>query len=212
MSTGTPGLIVGKWPAVVVSYDKGTRECRVSVPGITDGGDEALLAEIEYPVGDKSKAGEFSTDILMLPGDPVWVEFLGGDPRYPIITGHRNPQTGNGTDWRRFHQANIELLATQLMKFIAGSNILIESLGAPITIKSPALVTIEAPLTHIKGALTVDQLFTGTGGMAVSGGAGASVSGNFAANDGSFKHNGINVGGDHKHKENDAGGDTDGPH
>lgn len=137
MSTGTPGLIVGKWPAVVVSYDKDSRECRVSVPGITDGGDEALLAEIEYPVGDKSKAGEFSTDILMLPGDTVWVEFLGGDPRYPIITGHRNPQTGNGTDWRRFHQANIELLAQQVMNMIA-QNMLLDA-GQTMVLKAPVI-------------------------------------------------------------------------
>lgn len=193
----TPGLMVGKWPAVVDSYDKSTRECRVKVPSLTDGGDEALLAEIEYPVGDKSKAGQFSTDILMLPGDPVWVEFLGGDPRYPIITGQRNPQVGNGTDWRRFHQANIELLAQQLMNLIA---------GGIITIKSDAKVNVIAPLTHVQGDMTVDGLITGVGGITVSGGGGAAFSG------GAITHNGVNIGSTHTHTEQGDGAEVSPPH
>lgn len=121
------GLIVGRWPGVVASYDKNSRECRVKVPGITDGGDTELLAEIEYPVGDKSKDGPKSTDILMMPGDLVWLSFIGGDPRYPVITGQRNPKTGNGVDWRRHHQANMELLADMLMNFLAGQDVRIEA-------------------------------------------------------------------------------------
>lgn len=199
----TPGLIVGAWPGVVASYDAGKRLCMVSVPGITDGGDALLRARIRYPVGDKSKAGENSTDILMLAGDLVWLEFIGGDPRYPLITGQRNPEEGNGINWRRFHQANIELLAKQVMNFIA---------GGVITIKSDVMVKIDAPLTYVVNDLTVGGMITGMGGMAVSGGDGASFSGNVAANDGEFTHNGTNVGSTHAHKENDAGGDTDGPH
>lgn len=200
------GFIPGKLPAVVASYDKNRRECRVHIPGLTDGTGPGISAEIEYPIGDKSKAGEFSTDILILAGDHVWVEFECGDARYPIITGFRNPRVGNGTDWRRFHQDNIELLAVKLMQFIAGGNVLIESTGASITIKSPSLVTIDAPLTHIKGALTVDDLITGTGGISVSGGGGAAISG------GSLTHNGVNVGGDHTHTEQGDGADVSPPH
>lgn len=197
------GFIPGKLPAVVASYDKNRRECRVHIPGLTDGSGPGMLAEIEYPIGDKSRAGEFCTDILIQSGDMIWCEFEGGDSRYPIITGFRNPRVGNGTDWRRFHQANMELLATQLMQLIA---------GGVITIKSDVLVKIDAPLTYIVNDLTVGGMITGLGGIAVSGGDGASFSGNVAANDGEFTHNGVNVGHDHKHKENDAGGDTDGPH
>lgn len=200
------GFIPGKLPAVVASYDKNRRECRVHIPGLTDGTGPGISAEIEYPIGDKSKAGEFSTDILILAGDHVWVEFECGDARYPIITGFRNPRVGNGTDWRRFHQDNIELLAVKLMQFIAGGNVLIESTGASITIKSPSLVTIDAPLTHIKGALTVDDLITGTGGISVSGGGGAAISG------GSLTHNGVNVGSDHTHTEQGDGADVSPPH
>lgn len=200
------GFIPGKLPAVVASYDKNRRECRVHIPGLTDGTGPGISAEIEYPIGDKSKAGEFSTDILILAGDHVWVEFECGDARYPIITGFRNPRVGNGTDWRRFHQDNIELLAVKLMQFIAGGNVLIESTGASITIKSPSLVTIDAPLTHIKGALTVDDLITGTGGISVSGGGGAAISG------GALTHNGVNVGSDHTHTEQGDGADVSPPH
>ncbi len=44
------------------------------------------------------------------------------------------------------------------------------------TLKSNG-VTIDSPSTHITGTLTVDQLITGTGGLAISGGSGASVDG-----------------------------------
>ncbi len=101
----------GRYPAVVDSYDADQRLCRVSIPGITTGADVLPLAEIEYPVGDKASHGEYATEIEMLVGSLVWVAFIGGDARYPIITGGRNPRTGNDTEWRRYHHANIELVA-----------------------------------------------------------------------------------------------------
>lgn len=118
------GTIPGKLPAVVASYDKGRRECRVHIPGLTDGTGPGISAEIEYPIGDKSKAGEFSTDILIAQGDPVWVMFEAGDPRYPIITGFRNPRVGNGTDWRRFHQKHVEIIGDELIRFRVGRTVL----------------------------------------------------------------------------------------
>lgn len=201
-----PGLIIGPWPGVVHSYDKNSRTCMVSVPGITDGGDSLLRAEIRYPVGDKSKTGTNSTDILMLTGDEVWLEFIGGDPRYPLITGQRNPEVGNGTDWRRFHQANIELLAQQVINLIAGGVITIKS-DALVHVIAPKVV-IDAPETETTGNLTVK------GGLSVAGGGGkgSKINGNFEIVGDTLTHNGKNVGGNHKHKENDAGGDTDGPH
>lgn len=199
----TVGVKLGQWPGVVERYDRSSRECWVTVDGETDGGDSALKADIRYSLGDKSKDGEFSTEVLLLPGDFVWLEFMGADPRYPIVTGYRNAPTGNSVGWRRFHQDNIELLAKQVMNFMA---------GGVITIKSDVMVKIDAPLTYVVNDLTVGGMITGMGGMAVSGGDGASFSGNVAANDGEFTHNGTNVGSTHAHKENDAGGDTDGPH
>ncbi|MCK9394241.1 MAG: hypothetical protein M0Q44_01455 [Methylobacter sp.] len=113
----------GKYPAVVETYDQTTRQVRVSIPGITDGKDVFPLAEIEYPVGDKSRIveGQHQTEIEILPGDHIWVEFIGGDERYPLITGYRNPNapSSNSINWRRWHHANIELTADGIMRLNA---------------------------------------------------------------------------------------------
>lgn len=144
------GIMPGRYPAIVKSYSQAKRTCRVEIPGLTDGGDVMPEAEIEYPIGDKSKSGVHSTEIEIIPGDTVWVAFIGGDPRYPIITGWRNPQTGNSTDWRRWHHANMELLADTLMKLIAGGNFLIKS-GATITVEAGGELNVTAV-----GAVTVN--------------------------------------------------------
>ena len=111
----------GKYPAVVASYDAASRHCTVSIPGITDGGDVLPSAEIEYPVGDKSKSGAGTTEILILPGDMVWIMFQAGDRRYPIITGWRCPGIGNSTGTRSFTHANIALTADNLMTLLAAT-------------------------------------------------------------------------------------------
>lgn len=114
------GLMPGRYPAIVKTYNQARRTCRVEIPGLTDGGDVLPEAEIEYPIGDKSRAGTNATEIEITPGDTVWVAFIGGDPRYPIITGYRNPQAGNSADWRRWHHANMELLADGTMRLAVG--------------------------------------------------------------------------------------------
>jgi len=117
------GSYPGRYPATVKYYDKITRTCRVEIPGITDGGDVLPNAEIEYPIGDKSKivGNQHSTELEILVGDTVWVAFIGGDARYPLITGYRNPQAGNSVDWRRFHHANIEMTAEGVMRLNANA-------------------------------------------------------------------------------------------
>lgn len=172
------GLMPGRYPAIVKTYSQARRTCRVEIPGLTDGGDVMPEAEIEYPIGDKSRAGVNATEIEITPGDTVWIAFIGGDPRYPIITGYRNPQTGNSTDWRRWHHANMELLADTLMKLIAGGDVLIKS-GTHVTVQAPS-ITLDAPETTCTGNLTVDGKLTYKGGMAGSGGSGsaASIQGN----------------------------------
>lgn len=155
-------------------------------------------AEIEYPVGCKSRAGQYETEIEILPGDTVWISFVGGDPRYPVITGYRNPQAGNSVDWRRFHHRNLELLADQLMNFIAGGNLLVKS-GTHVTVQAPH-VTIDSPETDVTGKLTVQGLLTYAGGMQGSGGSGsaATIAGNVTV-DGSISATGSVI---------DAGGNT----
>lgn len=117
------GLYPGRYPAVVRSYDQQRRTCRVEIPGLTEGGDVLPEAEIEYPIGDKSRLGPYETEIEILPNDTVWISFIGGDVRYPVITGYRNPQAGNSVDWRRWHHENMEFLANALINALAGTDI-----------------------------------------------------------------------------------------
>ena len=136
------GLMPGRYPAIVKTYNQARRTCRVEIPGLTDGGDVLPEAEIEYPIGDKSRAGANTTGIEITPGDTVWVAFIGGDPRYPIITGYRNPQSGNSADWRRWHHANIELIADAEMRLVVGGTSVVIT-PAGITITTPSLDIIK---------------------------------------------------------------------
>ena len=105
------GTLSGIFPAIVRSYDAITRTCKVEIPAINSGGDTLTEAEILYPIGDKSKHQTLATEIEILAADTVWVQFIGGDSRYPIICGWRNPKKDNSVGLRFFHHANIGLLA-----------------------------------------------------------------------------------------------------
>lgn len=105
------------YPAVVKSVDRAKREVRVEIPGITDGADVFPIAEVEYPIGDRSE----QTEIRILAGDRVWVEFIGGDQRYPLIRSFRAKHVDNEPDTRRWAHDNIELTADQEYKLTAGS-------------------------------------------------------------------------------------------
>ncbi len=96
--------LAGKWPAIVKEWNRERRECRVEIPGLTDGAEVFPLAEIAYGIGDKSE----HTEIFIEAGDRVWVEFERGDARYPIITHYRTKRTGNNQLWRRFEHENHE--------------------------------------------------------------------------------------------------------
>ena len=135
------GTMPGRYPAIVRSYDQDRRTCRVEIPGLTDGGDVLPEAEIEYSIGDKPR-GKFATEIEILSGDPVWVAFIGGDPRYPVITGYRNPQVGNSKDWRRWHHANVEIAADGELRLTVGNTSIVMT-QAGITIVTPSLDIIK---------------------------------------------------------------------
>ena len=94
------------WPAEVVSYDAAKRQCRIKIPGITDGSAEMPIAEIAQSLGDMSE----KTEIEILPGDRVWIMFAQGDPRFPVITWYRAKNVGNRIGWRRWHHTNMEML------------------------------------------------------------------------------------------------------
>lgn len=191
----------GRYPAVVASYSASTRTVRVSVPGITDGGDVMPVAEIEYPIGDKAKGGDAS-EIEILAGDTVWVCFIGGDPRFPLITGWRNPSVGNSVQWRRWHHANIQLRADGTINILAGGPVNITAQAdvnvtsqVHATVKAPA-ITLDAAETNITGRLSVAGAISYAAGMSGSGG--ASITGGDVTADGiSLKghvHGGIQPG------------------
>lgn len=150
MSNYTPGF--------VVSYNASVRRARVSIPGVTDGSEVFPEADFCYPIGDKSE----HTDIRVLPGDRVWLDFVNGDPRFPMIVGYRAKETDNAINVRRLHHANIELQADTNMALsatagtmtaTAGGDVLIES-ATTITLRAPNIV-LDSPLTRATGELRV---------------------------------------------------------
>lgn len=155
MSSGS-GLLYGKWPAVVTAYDQDSRTCEIEIPGQTDGSQLRMIAEIEYPIGDKSRHATM-TEIEILPGDLVWIEFIQGDPRYPLITGWRNPTQGNSKDWRRWHHANMELLIDGQMRTISQGTIY-EQAADSITLKvgGSTLVITGSDITLKAGTINLN--------------------------------------------------------
>jgi hypothetical protein len=133
-------LLFGKYPGVVVSYDGGARMCRVNVPGITDS-DVYPLATLCNPLGDNPA----TTEIRIVAGDMVWVEFEAGDLRFPIIVGYRTPMQGNQTDWRRWQHKNIQLTAESTYLITVGATI--------ITVTS-GLIKVEGADLQVSGNIT----------------------------------------------------------
>ena len=66
------------------------------------------------------------------------------------------------------------------------------------TITASGSTTIDTPTTHVTGMLNVDGLITGLGGMAISGGSGAAVTGNVVITNGDVTADGIDLKG-HTH-------------
>jgi len=171
------GLLPGRYPAIIDSVDQNKRLCRIKIPGLTEGADHLPLAEMEYPIGEKSRHKDYATEIEILPGDLVWIAFIGGDARYPIITGFRNPQSGNDINWRRWHHTNIQLMADSQLQLQSGNELVISA--SKVTIKANSQVIIDCANTTLSGNLNIQ------GNLSVSG-----------AN---LTHGGTHVGKSHKH-------------
>lgn len=159
MSSRTPGI--------VDSVDRARREVRVSIPGLTDNADVFPLAEIEYPIGDNSQ----NTEIRISAGDKVWLDFINGDTRYPIITGYRTVHIGNEVGTRRWSHDNIETDADETQKHTAGTTYRIESgesvtilvgdttivcEGDKVTITTQEYI-VDAPQSTFTGEVRIDQ-------------------------------------------------------
>lgn len=209
-------------PGFVESYDAAARLCRVRIPGVTDGAEVMPQAMLCYPIGDKSE----HTEIRILPGDRVWLDFVNGDPRFPIITGFRPKETDNAIEWRRWHHQNIELQAdTDIwltatggdLRAAAGDDLVLtaggdttETAGGNITktatgailIEAGSTVTIRAPSILLDGNVSVSGNLHTDGALSYELG----ISGN-----GSARNNGVRVGSDHNHTNVQVGGNISGP-
>ncbi|UTH76092.1 phage baseplate assembly protein V [Chromobacterium sp. IIBBL 290-4] len=89
-------------------------------------------------------------------------------------------------------QADITLRTKNNLTGHSDDAVLIEG-GNTITIKAGSKVSINAPATEISGTLTVQGAITGQGGLAISGGSGASVSGDMKVSQGSVTVSGGDV-------------------
>lgn len=99
-----------------------------------------------------------------------------------------------------------ETVGGNLSAMVSG-NVSVE-VGGNADIKA-ASVKIDAPKTEITGELLVQKQIVGKGGMAVSGGGGSSVEGNFSVTQGDVTSDGISLKG-HTHR-GDSGGETGQP-
>lgn len=194
--------MIGLMPAEVDSIDREARIARVRIPGLTDGATELPEAQFCNPVGDKSE----HTEIRIKPGDRVWLAFVGGDPRYPVIVGYRPRQEENGIDWRRFEHANFRFTADKEFVIDAGVKVTINAPEVVVnasdkaTVVSP-VVLVDSPDSTFTGKVKVKGAFTYEAGMTGKGG---------AAIDGSVTNNGKNIGSTHKHSGVAAGPGTSG--
>lgn len=154
-----------KYPGFIRHVDRDRREVRVEIPPFTDGAAEWPLAEIEYPLGDDSR----NTEIRLVEGREVYVEFLAGDPRRPLITGFRNPNVGNVVGMRRWNHDNFEINADDVFTVNAGAKIALVVGGTSLVLTPEAIAQLATALS-MKGETAIEGAVTQTGGDITSDG------------------------------------------
>lgn len=188
---------MARYPAIVKEYIPEKHQARVEILGYTDGDNKYPLAEIEYPAGDKFN----HTEIRILAGDSVWVDFINDDPFYPIITGYRNPETGNVNKWRRFHHENMELESDSNM-ILRGENLLLNFKNITVVGDSEFKNTV----TH-QDKVTANAVISANEGINTDNGEAVSVDGGMRAINGDFEADGISLK-KHTHTEQGDGKDV----
>lgn len=117
-------------------------------------------------------------------GAEALVAHLDGDRSHPIAMA---------TPDRRYRVVNLAPGEVCLYDsrgrrvFLRRNSVEIEAVDAPVKVHTKGSVTIDAPSVRITGTLVVDRLITGKGGLAVSGGGGATVQGDVVADGISLK-------------------------
>ncbi|APQ14644.1 hypothetical protein BJP27_24025 (plasmid) [Pseudomonas oryzihabitans] len=140
---------MSRWPAVVETYTPGAKTCEISIAGLTDGASSHLVAEIELPIGDRGE----DTEIRIKTGDRIWVDFLAGDPRYPIMTGFRAREDKNMVGTRHWEHANFTIVADDTVLIKAGKSIKLQ-VGNSTFELTPAAIAQIAAANSIKGPVT----------------------------------------------------------
>lgn len=148
-----------KHPGIIRIVDRERREVRVEIPPFTDGAGELPIAEIEYPIGDDTR----DTEIRLVEGREVWIEFIAGDPRRPLITGYRNPNVGNVVGMRRWNHDNFEINADDVFTVNAGAKIAL-IVGGTTLVLTPESLTQIATALKIQATVTIEGAVTQTGG------------------------------------------------
>lgn len=131
--------LFGIYPAIVKEYDRARRECRVEIPGFTDGAQELPIAEFLQPLGDRTEDNEIRIKVE----DRVFVQFFGGDPRFPLIIGHRAKNVENSIGRRHIEQDNIHTISDQTHLHEAGTTYTVTA-GTGVLITAGETMTFEA--------------------------------------------------------------------
>lgn len=185
------------------NVDPTTQQVRVAVDGnVTDW--------IDWMVW---RAG--LTSIWSLPdrGEKVVVASVGGDLSNAIVLGSLYSDNGGETPSTNPEEIKIKFPDGSTLVYDFGENrfdlvvtgnglVNITCVNANVTAVEKA--TIDAPQTDITGDLLVKGQIVGTKGMAISGGAGATVNGNMNIFNGDVKADGVGVK-SHSHREQGDG-------
>lgn len=135
---------------------------------------------------------------------------IGTSPAHEDLTGKdfdKKWAITRNTDKQAYICVSIPGKAT--LTIAPSGEVSLEASGAT-TVTAPS-VTLDTPETNCTGVLNVAGLITGTGGMAISGGSGATVSGNMAITSGNVTADDIGLKTHHHSGVQTGGGNTGGP-
>ena len=141
-------------PAEVKSWDG--IKMRIAIPGYTDGADQFPEAEICFPLADRPA----DTGYKILPGDPIWIMFNGGDENSPIVMGFRGKNTGGNKDTRFLEHTNFATKAANEMTETSTTH----------TVNAKSLFTVNSGTIVLNGNVQINGSISTSGGdVSISG-------------------------------------------